>query len=112
MSRDEVAAVSESEIVAVYPHRWALPRDTLGRFFSEAEREIGALVYAGMFIAEDMGVRRLFADRAGARVRILLGDPDSPNVAGRGVDEGIGGEVLAAKVKSSLVLFGPLLGEP
>ena len=57
MGRDEVAAVSESEIVAVYPHRWALPRDTLGRFFSEAEREIGALVYAGIFIAEDMGVR-------------------------------------------------------
>ena len=47
LGRDEVAAVSESEIVAVYPHRWALPRDTLGRFFSEAEREIGALVYAG-----------------------------------------------------------------
>ena len=42
----------------------------------------------------------------------LLGDPDSPNVAGRGVDEGIGGQVLAAKVRSSLVLFGPLLGEP
>jgi hypothetical protein len=33
-------------------------------------------------------------------------------VAGRGVDEGIGGDVLAAKVRSSLVLFGPLLGEP
>jgi transcriptional regulator with XRE-family HTH domain len=114
MGRDEVAAVSESEIIAVYPHRWALPRDTLGRFFSQAEREIGALVYAGIFIAEDMGVRRLFAERAraGARVRILLGDPDSPNVAGRGVDEGIGGEVLAAKVRSSLVLFGPLLAEP
>jgi transcriptional regulator with XRE-family HTH domain len=114
MGRDEVTAVSQSEIVAVYPHRWALPRDTLGRFFSQAEREIGALVYAGIFIAEDMGVRRLFAERAraGVRVRILLGDPDSPNVAGRGVDEGIGGEVVAAKVRSSLVLFGPLLGEP
>ena len=68
MGRDEVAAVSESEIVAVYPHRWALPRDTLGRFFSQAEREIGALVYAGIFIAEDMGVRRLFAERARAGV--------------------------------------------
>ena len=28
LGRDEVAAVSESEIVAVYPHRWAVPRDS------------------------------------------------------------------------------------
>jgi transcriptional regulator with XRE-family HTH domain len=114
LDRDEVAAVSQSEIVAVYPHRWAMPRDTWGHFFSQAKREIGILLYAGIFMAEDMGVQRLLAERAraGARVRILLGDPDSPNVAGRGVDEGIGGPVLAAEVRSSLVLFGPLLAEP
>ncbi len=110
---DEVTAVSQSEIVAVYPHRWALPRDTLGRFFSEAEREIGALVYAGVFIAEDAGVLRLFTERAqaGVRVRILLGDPDSANVAERGETEGIG-DALAAKVRASLVLFRPLVSEP
>ena len=91
LGRDEVAAVSESEIVAVYPHRWAVPRDTRGHFFSQAEREIGALVYSGMFMAEDIGVHRLFAERAraGVRVRMLLGDPDSRNVAERGVDEGM-----------------------
>jgi hypothetical protein len=66
-----------------------------------------------MFIAEDMGVLRLFTDRAraGARVRILLGDPDSPNVAERGATEGIG-ETMAAKVRTALVLFRPLLTEP
>jgi transcriptional regulator with XRE-family HTH domain len=114
LGRDEVAAVSQSEVVAVYPHRWAVPRDTLGRFFGQAEREIGALVYSGMFIAEDMGVLRLFAERAraGARVRILLGDPDSPHVDERGATEGIGGQALTAKVRSSLVLFRPLLAEP
>jgi hypothetical protein len=47
LDRDEVAAVSQSEIVAVYPHRWAVPRDTPGHFFSQAEREIGVLVYSG-----------------------------------------------------------------
>jgi transcriptional regulator with XRE-family HTH domain len=113
LGRDQVAAVSESEIVAVYPHRYALPRDTLGHFFSQAQHEIGVLVYAGMFIAEDGGVLHLFAERAraGVRVRILLGDPDSRNVDERGVTEGIG-EALAAKVRSSLVLFRPLLAEP
>lgn len=112
LDRDQVAAVSESEILAVYPHRWSVPRDTLGHFFEKAEREIGVLVYAGMFIAEDMGVHRLFAEkaRAGAQVRILLGDPDSPQVAERGASEGIG-DGMAAKIRNSLVLFRPLLAE-
>jgi hypothetical protein len=102
-----VAAVSQSEVVAVYPHRWAVPRDTWGHFFSQAERDIGALVYSGMFMAEDIGVHRLFAERAraGVRVRLLLGDPDSRNVAERGEAEGID-EGMAAKVKNSIVLFG------
>jgi hypothetical protein len=65
LGRDEVAAVSRSEVVAVWPHRWAVPRDTWGLFFAKAEREIGALVYSGMFMAEDIGVRRLFAERPG-----------------------------------------------
>ncbi len=105
--------MSQSEVVQVWPHRWAVPRDTWGHFFSQAEREIGALVYSGMFMAEDMGVHRLFADRAraGVRVRLLLGDPDSPNVAERGATEGID-DAMAAKVRSSIVLFGRLLAEP
>ena len=41
LTRDEVAAASQSEIVTVYPHRSEVPRDVLGRFFAEAEREIG-----------------------------------------------------------------------
>ena len=44
LDRDEVTAVSQSEIVTVWPHRWAVPRETWGHFFSQAEREIGALV--------------------------------------------------------------------
>jgi transcriptional regulator with XRE-family HTH domain len=113
LSRDEVAAVSQSEVVQVWPHRWAVPRDTWGHFFSQAEREIGALVYSGMFMAEDIGVHRLFAQRAqaGVRVRLLLGDPDSRNVAERGEAEGID-EAMVAKVRSSIVLFGKLLAEP
>jgi transcriptional regulator with XRE-family HTH domain len=109
LDRDEITAASESEIVAVYPHRWAVPRETLERLFSSAEQEIGALVYSGAFMAEDMGVQRIFADkaRAGVRVRVLLGDPDSPNVAQRGKDEGID-DALAAKCRSSIALFRPL----
>ena len=110
LDADQIATASESEIVAVYPHRWAVPRDTWERFFAQAEREIGALVYSGMFMAEDVGVHRLFASqaKAGVRVRILLGDPDSPHVAERGANEGIDAG-MAMKVRNSIVLFKPLL---
>jgi hypothetical protein len=59
-----------------------------------------------------MGVQQIFAERAraGAQVRILLGDPDSPNVAQRGEDEG-NDETLAAKYRTVAVLFCPLLKE-
>ena len=55
LGRDEVAIGSESEVVAVWPHRSEVPRDTWGHLFSQAEREIGVLVYAGLFLSEDAG---------------------------------------------------------
>ena len=87
--------MSESEVVAVWPHRSEVPRDTWGHLFSQAEREIGVLVYAGLFLSEDAGMQKIFKDKAaaGVRVRILLGDPDSQVVADRGDDEGIGDTV-------------------
>jgi hypothetical protein len=112
LDRDQVAAVSESEIVAVYPHRRAVPRDTWGHFFGRAEREIGVLVYSSMFLTENIGIQRLLAERARARVRvrILLGHPDSPNVCERGQAEGID-EDTTVRVRNSIVLFRPLLAE-
>ncbi|TNY35657.1 helix-turn-helix domain-containing protein [Thermomonospora catenispora] len=109
LSREQVVSASESEIVTVYPHRWSVPRDAWGRLFAKAKREIGVLVYAGLFLSEDAGVQQIFADRAraGVRVRILLGDPDSPQVSERGADEGVG-DAMAAKIRNALVLYRPL----
>ena len=109
LTRDQVAAASHSEIVAVYPHRSEVPRDVWGRLFSEAESEISVLVYSGLFLAEDSGVQRILAQkaRAGVRVRILLGDPDSPEVAERGEDEGVG-SAMEAKIRNALVLYRAL----
>ena len=64
LGRDEVAVVSESEVVAVYPHRSEVPRDVWGHLFSAAEREIGVLVYSGLFLSEDAGIQKIFKDKA------------------------------------------------
>ena len=109
LGKDEIAAVSESEIVAVWPHRSEVPRDLWGHLFSDAEREIGVLVYSGLFLSEDEGVQKIFKDKAkaGVRVRILLGEPDSQVVADRGEDEGVG-DAQAAKIRNALALYRPL----
>ena len=109
LSPETVGAASEAEILAVYPHRWEAPRDAWSKLFAAAEQEIAILVYAGLFLAEDAGVQKLLADRArtGVRIRVLLGDPDSPQVAERGADEGID-EAVAAKIRNVLILYRPL----
>jgi transcriptional regulator with XRE-family HTH domain len=109
LDRDQVTAVSESEIMAVYPHRSEVPRDVWGHLFSQAEEEIGVLVYSGLFLAEDAGLMRIFKDKAkaGVRIRILLGDPESTVVAERGEDEGVG-DAMAAKIRNALALYRPM----
>ena len=109
LAAEQVASASESEILVVHPHRWAVPRDTWGLLFDSAAHEIGVLVYSGMFLADDPGLLALFRSKAeqGVRVRILLGDPDSPEVAARGQHEGID-DALAPKIRNALVLLRPL----
>lgn len=103
-----------NEVKAAYPHRWAVPADAWRSLFASAEREIGVLVYGGLFLAEDPRILRLWREKArsGVKVRILLGDPDCPQVAQRGAEEGID-EAIAAKIRNVLVLYRPiLLGVP
>ena len=86
-------------------------RDVWEHLFSSAEREIGVLVYSGLFLSEDARVQRIFKAKAGSgvRVRILLGDPDSQVVADRWVEEGVG-DATAAKVRNALALYRSLRG--
>ncbi|MEW9549685.1 XRE family transcriptional regulator [Nonomuraea sp. NPDC050783] len=98
-------------IHTIYPHRWAIPQTTWRAHFNTAIREIDILAYSALFLAEDPAVQRILTERAeaGVKVRILLGDPEGPEVAARGVDEGIGAEVMAARVRNALTLYRPLI---
>ena len=111
LAAEQVASASESEVLVLYPHRWAVPRDVWGQLFDSAEEEIGVLVYSGMFIVDDPGLLALFGAKAaqGVKIRILLGDPDAAEVACRGALEGIG-EALASKIRNAIVLYRPLRG--
>src|SRR5260370_8282742 len=54
------------------------------------------------------GATHLRSEGSGrVRVRILLGDPESPEVAERGDDEGVG-DAMAAKIRNALVMYQAL----
>jgi hypothetical protein len=109
LTNDQVTSASSGELVAIYPHRSSVPGDAWGHLFSAAEEEISVLVFSGLFLAEDAGIQRTFAEKAsaGVRVRILLGDPDSQQIAERGADEGID-DFMAVRVRNALVLYKSL----
>lgn len=111
-SRDPAGA-AQSELVRLYPDRGSIPRGAWHDLFSGAREEIGVLVYAALWLAEDAGTRRLLADRgrAGVRVRMLFGDPACAAVAQRGEEEGIGAVAIGAKIRNVLALFRPLVLE-
>jgi hypothetical protein len=97
------------ELAGIYPQRWAVPRDVWAHFFESAEYEIGILAYSALFLAEDAGLLGIIEHKAlnGVRVRFLLGSPDSPSVALRGKEEGIG-DAMAAKVRNALTHYQPM----
>jgi putative transposase len=65
------ARVRPDELGAVYPHRWAVPREAWTRFFGSAEHQIGILAYSALFLVEGAGILGVLAskDRAGVSVK-------------------------------------------
>lgn len=93
----------------VYPHRASVPPELWHRLFGNATCAVDILIYSGMFLPDqNPQLADLLAERAaaGARVRVLLGDPDSPQVAERGSEEGIG-DAMASKIRNVLVHYRP-----
>lgn len=107
VGESERTGAATSEFVHVYPHRASVPPALWSNLFGSATRAVDILIYSGMFLADqNPRLGDLLAERAevGARVRIVIGDPDSPQVAERGAEEGIG-DALASKIRNVLIHY-------
>ncbi|WP_067671979.1 helix-turn-helix domain-containing protein [Nocardia miyunensis] len=85
------AAASLSELVQIWPTRPEVPHEVWRTVMRQAGEEIDVLVYAGGFLVESLdfaNVIRIKAN-AGVRIRILLGESDSPEVLARSREEGL-----------------------
>jgi len=108
VSAERAEEASRSEVVQVHPHRASISGDEWLRMFSSTTAFADVLVYAGLFLPEQTPaildvLRAKAAD--GARVRLLLGDPDCPAVALRGEEEGIGSQAVGTKARNALQLL-------
>jgi transcriptional regulator with XRE-family HTH domain len=110
MSRPTVTAPG-TELLATYPNRASVPRETWISLLQQAQEQIDVLVFSGTFFAQsNPHVAKMLAARAGdgVRVRLCFGDPGGKSVAIRGREEGIG-DTLAAKIRASLTYYRSLL---
>jgi hypothetical protein len=111
-SPERAAAIAQSEVVMVYPRRSAVPADLWQRLLGQATMQIGILAYGGLFLHElipDLTKTLIAKAEAGAKVEVLLGDPESPQVKQRGRDEGIG-DSMPAKIRNTLAFYEPMRG--
>ncbi|MFJ1580101.1 MULTISPECIES: XRE family transcriptional regulator [unclassified Streptomyces] len=112
-SLDAATDLSKAEIVTAYPHRHLVPAGLWREMYGRAEEHLDVLVYAGLWLSEDPAFLSLLqakVERA-ARVRIMLGDPDSAAVRQRGIDEGH--RIMDGKIRNALMNYRPLLaGHP
>jgi uncharacterized protein DUF5919 len=108
------AEIGGSEVVKIYPHRHSVPNELWDHLLSDATGHVEMLNFSGMFLTDNpILVKTLRAKgEAGAKVRILVGDPNSREVARRSEEEGIGKTTLAAKVRNALAFYKPLADVP
>jgi transcriptional regulator with XRE-family HTH domain len=114
MSEARADRIAQSELVQLYPRRAAISMDLWQRLIEHATSRIEILVYVGLFLPEQYPqLMKDLAEKAagGAKVRIMLGDPDSPEVARRGAEEGIG-DAIASKVRNVLTFYAKLRNVP
>jgi transcriptional regulator with XRE-family HTH domain len=103
---------SSSELVELYPDRASVPRQAWLRLMTEAQEHVDVLVFSGTFFSQTQPrIARMLADASarGAQVRLCFGDPGSEVVATRDREERLG-DTLAAKIRSSLTYYRPLVG--
>lgn len=102
--------IGGSEIVQVYPHRRSVPTELWTRLLNQTKEHVEILVYSGMFLTDDPTLIKRLHKKAedGTKIRLLLGDPASPGITRRSLEEGVGKGTMAAKARNALAFYRQL----
>lgn len=105
---------SEAEFVRLYPNRAAVPAPFWRSLLDSARDSLDFLAFAALFLPDtnpDLADVLEERARAGARIRIALGDPAGDAIHRRGDEEGIGAS-LAERAQIVLSHLAPLIDVP
>jgi len=107
---EDSAGEARQEVVAFYPHRADTPKRLWLELLLGAKKQFDLFANASLFLPEDnpesIDIIRHKAE-GGIPVRILMGDPDSPEVELRGREERLY-EGLIGRVRMALAYYRPL----
>lgn len=78
----EACSAAAAEIERVWSTRSSISSETWHALFSQATQQLDILVYAGAFLIETLDLADVLEWKAsaGTKVRVLVGDPESPAV--------------------------------
>ncbi|MBF6176123.1 XRE family transcriptional regulator [Nocardia blacklockiae] len=105
---------AQMEIVDMYPHRADTPRRLWLDLLAGTQSELWLFANASLFLPEQNPESiELIREKAenGVDVRILLGDPDAPEMALRGEEERLY-EAIPARIRMALTYYSPLVEVP
>ncbi|GAA3254455.1 XRE family transcriptional regulator [Nonomuraea helvata] len=109
---EDARNASKSEIVTLYPRRADTPNHLWRDLLANAQDEIWLFANASLFLPEENPESiDILARKAeqGATVRIMMGDPDSSEMALRGVEERLY-DAIPARIRMALTYYAPLVG--
>ena len=108
------AGASQAEVLTVYPNRGSIPAPLWHSLFEATHESIDILAFAASFLHDtlpDLDEILIGKARAGVRIRLAFGDPDSTAVQIRGDEEGIGAS-LAERCRLTWKYLEQVLPEP
>lgn len=102
------------EVIGFYAHRAQVPKNLWLEALLGAQENIDLVTYAALHLVEDnpetIGLIKHKAAN-GVRVRIALGDPDTPEVELRGKEERMP-DGIVGRVRMANAYYAPLIGAP
>jgi len=110
----EIGPLAEVGLLAAYPRRADVPAELWWQLFTHARAHLDILVYAGIFLHEqypDFNALLTEKARAGCKLRVALGDPDSEQVRERGQEERYG-HGIETRCRVALLHYRPLFDLP